>query len=166
MGRVPSPPTDVQFTAASAGLITASWTVNDCRDNPNCVMTHGYVATCCMPGSEISTTVWQSDMESVDPIRVEITGVNPATRYVCKVAAFNAYGVGNTGSNIFVSTPEAGMHEANYGGIIVMPVHCFLCVLKTVGKSFDMFTHTHTHTQLNNAFTMHRQLSTRVLYSY
>ena len=71
-------------------------------------MTHGYVVTCCKPGSEISTTVWKSDMEALDWIGVEITGVDPATRYVCKVAAFNAYGVGNSGSNIFVNTPEAG----------------------------------------------------------
>lgn len=110
---VPSSPTDVEFTvftvsdgtAAPLISITASWSVNECL---NCTEPLGYIVTCCVPGSELTTTVWKSDIAGLDPIQVEITGVRPATRYVCKVAAFNMYGIGHSGSNIFVDTPETG----------------------------------------------------------
>lgn len=107
---LPSSPTDVEFTVFTDGTasmmsIIASWSVSECL---NCTQPLGYIVTCCVPGSELTTTVWKSDIAGFDPIQVEITGVNPATRYVCKVAAFNMYGVGHSGSNIFVDTPEAG----------------------------------------------------------
>ena len=113
VGNAPSPPADVHFMVSSSTdthsqSIAAKWSVPDCRQDSSCNEPQGYIVTCCVPGSELSTTVWKSDTEKMDPIQVKITGVSPATRYVCKVAAFNMYGVGNTGSNIFVDTPESG----------------------------------------------------------
>lgn len=109
---LPSSPTDVEFTVftvidgtASLMSIITSWSVDECL---NCTQPLGYIVTCCVPGSELTTTVWKSDIAGLDPIQVEIAGVDPATRYVCKVAAFNMYGIGHSGSNIFVDTPEAG----------------------------------------------------------
>lgn len=110
-GSLPMPPANVQFTVSSdgyEGVITAIWRPINCRGNPNCTEPDGYVITCCLAESEISTTVWRSQIMEMDPFKVNITGAHPATQYVCKVASFNAYGVGNSGSTIFVDTPEAG----------------------------------------------------------
>ena len=52
--------------------------------------------------------IWQSEIGESDMVEVEVVGVRPHTSYVCKVAAFNKYGRGNSGSNGFVDTPESG----------------------------------------------------------
>ena len=52
----------------------------------------------------------ESDIAGRDPISVDVTGLSPATQYVCKVAAFNGNGVGNSGSNVFVETLDAGQY--------------------------------------------------------
>ena len=113
---MPSPPTNVHFTVTSdergAPIITATWNREEW-----CNRSCGYVVTCCIPGQgiEINTTVWASKLAAnTDSIRVNVTGINPATRYVCKVAAFNANGIGNTGSNVFVETMEIGKKHAKY----------------------------------------------------
>lgn len=109
VSSVPSPPTNVNFIpttdARGAPLITATW-----RRESWCNRTCGYVVTCCIPGQgiEINTTVWGAKLPNSDSIRVNVTGVNPGTGYVCKVAAFNVHGIGNTGSNVFVETMEIG----------------------------------------------------------
>ena len=115
MSSVPSAPNSVQMTPSynldDGAVITASWSMNDyCREQLNCLVPWGYIVTCCIPGEgiEIGTTVWESDIADQEPIKVNVTGVNPATQYVCKVASFNAYGIGNSGSNVFVSTLDAG----------------------------------------------------------
>ena len=105
----PGPPTNVRFSLHSdsrgAPVITGTWS-----DEDRCVLPCGYVVTCCIPGAgvEINTTVWESELAHLDPIRVNVTGVDPATQYVCKVASFNAHGLGSTGSNVFVETMEIG----------------------------------------------------------
>ena len=109
MLTAPSPPANVRFNAVAnsrgAPVITASWS-----DRDRCTGPCGYIVTCCIPGAgiEINTTVWDSDLAGLDPIRVNVTGVDPATRYVCKVASFNAHGIGSTGSNVGVETMEIG----------------------------------------------------------
>ena len=119
VSSMPSPPTNVYFTATSDGrgapLIRATWS-RESWCNGSC----GYVVTCCIPGQgiEINTTVWESKLPHSETIRVNVTGVNPATRYVCKVAAFNAYGIGNTGSNVFVETMEIGKRKIFFTPII------------------------------------------------
>ena len=114
---VPSPPSDIQFAVSSTErvpVITASWSPLNCRSNPpNCIEPLGYIMTCSAAESKLSTTVWLSERVELDPIRVNITGATPATRYVCKIASFNAYGVGSTGSTIFVDTPESGISYTN-----------------------------------------------------
>ena len=65
--------------------------------------------------------IWQSEIGESNTVETEIQKAQPFTTYVCKVAAFNTYGIGIFGSNNIVETPESGVW---YGGMRACVYEC------------------------------------------